>query len=245
VYWFLLILFIALILLTRWITKHVQGIGYLVTGDGQIAMILYFVLIFPGVLVHELSHAITAKLLRVRVRHLRIGIRRKGKSNQVALGSVDIAQTDPVRASLIGLAPLLVGCTAILLISDRVLGVHMLATFSPTSFWQEIKSMISVPDVGIWAYFVFALGNAMLPSSSDRQAWGPALILIVFVGALAYFSGLFDQVAGSLHAWVRTGTNRLTYAFAVTVAIDLAFAIVLFVVEQTLALLGFGRLLYR
>lgn len=245
VYWFLLVLFIALILLTRWITRHVQGLGYLLTDDGQIAMILYFLLIFPGVLVHEVSHALAAWALHVRVHHLAIGIRRKANSRQVALGSVNIASTDPLRASLIGLAPLVVGCAAILLISDRVLDVRMLATFSVESFWQEIKRVWSVPDVGLWAYLVFAVGNAMLPSSSDRKAWGPALILAAFVGALVYFSGLFDALSGSLNSWLRNGANRLTYAFAVTVLIDLGFAAALFVIEQALALLGFGRLKYH
>ena len=96
-FWPLLILFCCLIVLTNWITKHVQGVGYLITGDGQIALVLYFVLMLPGVLIHELSHALAAWLLGVKVRHLSIGIRRKRRGGQVALGSVEVAGTDPLR----------------------------------------------------------------------------------------------------------------------------------------------------
>ena len=75
VFWPLLILFCALVLLTQWITKHIQGIGLLLTQDGQIALLVYFCLILPGVIIHELSHAVTAWVLGVRVRKLNIGIK--------------------------------------------------------------------------------------------------------------------------------------------------------------------------
>jgi hypothetical protein len=224
--------------------KHVQGIGVLLTQDGQIALILYFVLILPGVFVHELSHALAAWLLRVRVRHLSIGIRRKGNTPKVALGSVDIVRTDPIRGSLIGLAPLIAGCTAIVLISYRVLGLGRLGTFNGQTFWSDLRSAYHTPDFGLWAYLVFAIGNAMLPSSADRRSWGIAALFVLFAGAIFYFSGLFDTYSDSLERWVRSGTNQLTYAFAVIVIVDIVFAALLFLIEQGLALLGFGRVKY-
>jgi hypothetical protein len=245
VHWPLLILFLCLIALTRWNTKRIQGIGYLVSQDGQIALVLYFVLILPGVITHELSHALTAWFLRVKVRHLSIGIRRKGNSQQVALGSVDISRTDPVRASLIGLAPLIFGCGAIWYISGRVLGVRPILPVSLPRLWTELQIVYTTPDFWLWAYLVFAISNAMLPSAADRQSWGTALILIAFIGALIYFSGLFDALSGTLTRWLNNGASQLTLAFAVTVAVDLVFAVVLWIAEQLLALLGFGRLEYR
>ena len=242
---YLVILFCGLVVLTRWITKHVQGIGYLLTEDGQVALVLYFVLILPGVLLHELSHALAAWVMRVKVRHLSIGIRRKGRSNQVSLGSVDIANTGPIRASLIGLAPLIFGCAAILLISSRVLGLGELGTFNMSRFWQEIKTVYHVADFWLWAYLVLAIGNAMLPSAADRQAWGVALIFLLFAGALFYFTGLFKVYSDSIGRWVRNAGTQLTYAFAVTAAVDLIFAALLFLVEQALALIGMGRIQYR
>jgi len=224
VYWSLLIAFVLLIFLTQWITKHVQGVGLLVTRDGQVALILYFLLIFPGVVIHEISHALTARLLRVHVRHLSIGIRRKPNRQQIALGSVDIATTDPLRASLIGLAPLVAGCVAILLISDQVLGLETFESFSVPAFWREVRAARNVPDVGVWIYFVFAIGNAMLPSGSDRQSWGLALVFVLFLGALAHFSGLLEAVSEPLGRWLWAGANRLTYAFSITIVIDLCAA---------------------
>jgi hypothetical protein len=239
----LIVTLVLLFFLTYWITKHIQGIGYLLTGDGQIALVLYFVLTLPGVLLHEVSHAVVAWLLRVKVRHLSIGIRRK-RGRHVALGSVDIARTDPIRASLIGLAPLVTGCGVILLISSRVFGFGRLGAFSGQAFWRELQGVLNAPDFGLWVYLVFSIGNAMLPSASDRRSWWVTLLFLSFVGAILYFAGLLDKYAGPLGRWARDGTSYLTYAFAVAAAVDLVFAAVLFLTEQGLALLGFGRIKY-
>jgi hypothetical protein len=231
--------------LTNWITKHVQGVGYLITGDGQIALVLYFVLMLPGVLIHELSHALAAWLLGVKVRHLSIGIRRKRRGGQVSLGSVEVAGADPLRGSLIGLAPLISGCAAILIINSQVFGLNTQAGFSLSLFWQKLQSAYYVPDFWLWVYLVFAISNAMLPSAADRRTWGIALLFLAFVGALVYFSGLFDQISYTLGLWARNAADQLTYAFAITVIVDFCVMGALFVLEQALALFGFGRLEYR
>jgi hypothetical protein len=231
--------------LTNWITKHVQGVGYLITGDGQIAMVLYFVLMLPGVLIHELSHALAARLLGVKVRHLSIGVRRKRRGSQVALGSVEVAGTDPIRASLIGLAPLISGCAAILIINSQVFGLDAQAGFSLSRLWQELQSAYYVPDFWLWVFLVFAISNTMLPSAADRRAWGIALLFLAFMGALVYFSGLFDQISYTLGRWARNAADQLSYTFAITVILDLFVVAALFVIEQALALLGFGQLEYR
>ena len=249
--WLLLLLIFCLVLLTQWITKHMQGIGYLITGDGQIALYLYFLLIFPGVLIHELSHAVAAWLMGVKVRRMSIGIRRKGRGSQVALGSVDIGSTGPIRASLIGLAPFVAGCVTILIIGGQVFHLRLPTPFTLIRFWQELRMAYNVPDFWLWAYLVFAISNAMLPSAADRRAWGTTLVFVLIIGAIAYFSGVFVGTPSLRNAsiaigrWLWNAVDQLTYAFAIAVAVDLVFAAALFVAEQALAFLGFGRLEYH
>jgi hypothetical protein len=251
VFWSLLILFCCLVLLTQWITKHVQGVGYLITGDGQVALYLYYLLIFPGILIHELSHAVAALLMGVKVRRMSLGIKRKRGGSQVALGSVEIAATGPFRASLIGLAPFVAGCAAILIIGGRVFGFWLPAPFSFARFWQELQTVSQVPDFGLWVYLVFAIGNAMLPSAADRRAWGTALIFLLIVGIVAYLTGIMNSAPSvrrasmALGDWLWTAGEQLTYAFAIAVIVDVVVAAILFLFEQALALFGLGRLEYR
>ena len=237
--------FVGLLVLTRWITKHVQGIGYLLTGDGQIALVLYFLLILPGVVLHELSHALTALILGVRVRRFSIGIRRKGKSQQFALGSVEIASTDPFRASLVGVAPLVTGCATILWISSSILRLEMLPAFAGPGFWNTLLSIYETPDFWLWAYLVLAIGNSMLPSAADRGSWKTTLIFAAFVGTALYFSGLLTKISATLSSWARASAAQLAYAFMVTVVVDLVFGVALVTVEQLLALIGLGRVQYH
>lgn len=244
IYWYLLISFGALLLLKRWITRHVQGIGYLLTEDGQIALILYFWLMLPGVLLHEFSHALAAWILRVKVRRFSIGLGKRS-GQKVALGSVDIAKTGPIRAALIGLAPLVSGCAAIMAISSQALGMGTLTLFGVQRFWQDLQGIYSAPDFWVWMYLIFAIGNAMIPSTADTNSWGVSLIFVCFAGAVFYFTGLFDIYSDPLESWARRGVYQLTHAFAFIAIVDLAFAVLLFLVEQGLALLGFGRLRYR
>ncbi len=239
----LIVSFGLLLLLTRWIARHVQGIGYLLTEDGQIAIAIYMILTLPGVLLHELSHALAALLLRVKVRRFSIGIQYKRK-DQVALGSVDIARTDPIRASLIGLAPLVTGCATILLIGSLALGLGRFEPFSPRAFWRELPTMYRASDFWLWVYLVFAVGNAMFPSAADRHAWWLALIFIAFVGVILYFAGLLDELSAAAGGWAQSAMNLLTYAFAVTAIVDVFFGVLLFLIEQSLGLLGFGRIKY-
>jgi hypothetical protein len=241
----MLLSFGAMLVLSRWITKHVQGIGYLLTQDGQIALILYFLIILPGVLLHEFSHALMALLLGVRVRRLSIGLRRKAGGRQVALGSVDIAATDPIRASLIGVAPLVTGCTTILIVCGRILHIGLLPPLGTSGFWQALKRIYAIPDFWLWMYLILAVGNAMLPSAADRQSWGPAIVFVAFLGAAFYFSGLLDSASTTLSTWASSGASQLAYAFGVTAVVDVVFIALLLLFEQLLAMFGLGRIQYR
>jgi hypothetical protein len=240
----MLVLFAALLFLSRWITRHIQGIGYLLSGDGHVALLLYFLVILPGILVHELSHALTALLLWVPVRRFSIGLRPKGQGDQMSLGSVDIAETDALRSSLIGLAPLIAGCGVILLIGQHIADVDSLPQFGSPGLWGDVRLAYRTPDFWLWVYLLLAVGNAMLPSAADRSSWGAALVFVGFVGAALYFSGLLEGASATITRWAAGTASLLSYALAAAVAADLLFASLLLTVEGALALLGLGRVQY-
>src|SRR5512147_2293768 len=98
------IVFVLTIFLQRWLHRHIQGLALILTGDAGCAIRFLFYLLMPGVLLHEMSHYVMARLLLVRTGAFRVGI---GNTNrrQVSLGSVNIERTDPIRESLVGIAP--------------------------------------------------------------------------------------------------------------------------------------------
>lgn len=225
---------LALLWLTRRITRTLQELSMRLVNDPDVALIIYFVIVLPGVVIHEMSHWLMAKLLRVRVTFPSLGPVRKGRSNRVSLGSVRVSKVDPVRASLIGLAPLLGGSAVILIIGNLVLGVGELANVVSgqglAGILDALAQMAQVGDFWLWLYLIFAVSNAMLPSESDMAAVRPVLIFLggaaVVVLVVTGVRGISPEVVDGVNAVA----GYLATAFGLTLAVDIVFIAVIFLV---------------
>jgi hypothetical protein len=188
-------------------------------------VVLYAIPLFPGVVLHELSHAATALLLGARIG--RISLRPKLTGQRVQLGLVPVQKTDPVRNSLIGLAPLLVGSVAILAIGYGVFGLdgvgEALANLDWFGLASAVEGMLAAPDAWIWFYVIFAVSNTMIPSRSDRQSWTPVILFLVLIAVLVWVSGLGQTLAASLSRPVTTGVRWLAAMTTLTTLVDLPF----------------------
>jgi hypothetical protein len=215
----------------QWITRLIQELSLRWVGYPDVALVVYFTLVLPGVVIHELSHWLVASLLGVRVRKLSIGPVRKGRSRQVSLGSVQVGNVDPLRASLIGLAPLLGGTAAILLIGTVVLGVgsvaDAMAAWGMDGMLAGLQEMASVPDLWLWLYLIFAISNAMLPSQSDMAAIRPVLIFLGLVVAVVLIVGGLPAIPGEVVQSVNAVAGYLASAFTLTLAVDGLFVAVI------------------
>ena len=179
-----------LLLMQRWIHTHLHGISLLLMGQPERAVILYAIVLFPGVLLHELSHWLMATLLGVRTGSFSLLPRRQADGS-VQLGYVEYYKSSTLgafRESLIGGAPLVTGTAVILLIGFRIFGVTDLTAAIQSgdvdTLITALSQVFAVPDFLVWLYLLFAVSNAMMPSRSDRRAW-PALILTLIVIAIA------------------------------------------------------------
>ena len=52
---------------------------------------------------------------------------------------------------MIGLAPLITGCGATLLISSQIFGIDRVSSFGLEQFWQELSGIYRTPDFWLWA----------------------------------------------------------------------------------------------
>jgi hypothetical protein len=238
-----------LLLVERWIHRHLQGTMLLLTGDREIAVVLYALPLMPGILLHEISHALVAKLLRVRVG--KVSVRPKLADERIQLGFVPVEETDAVRASLIGLAPLLTGSAIILLIGYLFFdiggvvgsGIGSPADLTdinanallPFRLLTHFVGMLKTPDVWLWTYLIFAISNTMLPSESDRQSWTPIVLFLVLAVALAWFAGLGPTILERLREPLSLATRWLTAMYGFTIIADLPFMGLILLVEWTLS----------
>ncbi|MCK6625352.1 MAG: hypothetical protein L6R45_09265 [Anaerolineae bacterium] len=220
--------------LKRWITAHVQGVAFLLTGNPRVAMWLFWVLFLPGTLLHELSHWLTAFLLGVKTGRFSLWPQMK-KGGELQMGSVQVELSDPFRHSLIGLAPLIFGTLAVLLIGQGLLNLGRLGTaFNSGDVEQIIEAvarLLLVPDVWLWLYLIFAISNAMLPSASDRESWRTVLIYLGLTLGLALGLGLNPTMPLELQNFGLTLMAYLLSAFVITLVIDIFFVLLIAGVE--------------
>ena len=218
---------ICLIFMQRWIHAHLHGVSLLLVGRPEVAIVVYAIVLFPGVLLHEVSHWLSANLMGVRTGGMSLLPRRR-EDGTLQLGYVEYYKTrtfDPIRESLIGAAPLVAGTAVILLIARHVFGVTDLATAIVSAdvnvLADAVTQLLATPNALVWIYLIFAVSNAMLPSKSDRHAW-PAFFVIMFiftlvVAFLARGTALFDNLARP----VAVLFGYLGTAFSIAIAIDL------------------------
>ena len=104
----LLLLLGPLLFLQRALHREIQTVFLLITRRPEIAVAMFSMLFFPGVLLHESSHYLMAKILGVRTGRVSL-IPESIEGNRLRLGFVETSTTDILRDALIGTAPLLAG----------------------------------------------------------------------------------------------------------------------------------------
>lgn len=241
----------VLLMLQRWIHRHLHGISYLITGNKHWAVLAYALILFPGVLLHEVSHYLAATLLGIRTGTLSLLPQIK-KDGSIQLGYVEYykdKQIGPIRESLVGGAPLIAGTAAIVLISLYVFRLTEAAAAvqqgSIDSLTIALGQLVSTNDFFLWLYLLFAVSNAMMPSSSDRRAWPAFLTILAVVGFVLYLFGLQQYLMQGLAGPVAVVFGYLGLAFSITIAVDLFVMGFLYVVESLIGRLKGVELVYN
>ncbi len=181
--WLLLTLALFIIL-QRLLHREIQAFLLILTRRPGMTQVIFALIFFPGVLLHELSHFLMAKLLGVRTEGFSL-IPQAMPDGRLRLGAVETLSGGVLRDSLIGAAPFFTGClfvafTAIFRMQLLPLW-DLLRSANWEGFWIRLGSVPLVPDFWLWFYLGFAVSSTMMPSASDRHAWRP---LGLIVGAL-------------------------------------------------------------
>ena len=218
---------VLLLLTQRWIHAHLHGVSLLLTGRPDWALYVYALVLLPGVILHEVSHFLAARMMGVRTGGISVMPRRQ-PDGTLQLGYVEYYRgrmLDPMRESLIGGAPLITGTLAIWLIANRVFGVTNLTAAVQTGDVSAVagamSQFVAAPAFLVWLYFLFAIGNAMLPSKSDRHAWPAFLLFLMGLTMLIAFatrgSAMMDDLARPVATFFLYLATALFTAFAVNV----------------------------
>ncbi len=219
----LLLEFFFLWLLSRRLSETIFTFFLVLFRSPQFALTAITLLLFPGTIIHELSHLFTAEILGVRTGKLNLtpeGI--DGRQKEIRAGSVAIAKTDPVRRTAIGVAPVVMGVVALSAIAYMI---HR----SDMSDRSDMSYVIKI----IQYYLLFAVSNSMFSSKEDMKGVVPVFVTLGLFAGAAYIAGLRIGLTGqALETSIRL-IDSLTRSLGLVLAVN---GVILLVVKILLAL---------
>ena len=219
---YLVLLLVPLIYLQRFLQREIQSVFLLITRQPEISMALFSLLFLPGVVLHEVSHFLMAKLLGVHTGRFSI-IPKKLEGGRIQLGYVETSETDFVRDALIGVAPLLTGVLFVVFVGVSRMGMDAMWSTLIKGELSMINpifvSMLARPDFWLWFYLVFTVSSTMLPSASDRRAWLPVILVLLFLLGLILLAGVGPWLLARLGSPLKSAIDALTMVLGVTVLI--------------------------
>ncbi|MBI3362081.1 MAG: hypothetical protein HY023_13340 [Chloroflexi bacterium] len=217
VFWLALFL-IALLYLERRVHVSIERIGQYFFAWPEKALIFHAAisaLAVPGVALHELAHWITALLVGIPTGRFSLTPERQ-PGGSLRLGYVEVGRADPLRESLVGIAPLLFGAAAVIVIGGFALRAEFnvgelaaaLAALDAGAAWRAATASLSLSSI-LWLYLLFAIANSMMLSPSDRRAWLPAAFILIVVAAGMYALGAGAAVLGLVAGPLLAGMTAL------------------------------------
>jgi hypothetical protein len=240
---------VPLLYVQRWIHRHLFGVSYLISREKQAATLFYYGLLLPGVILHELSHYLMAGVFNVR--SIRFAIYPEVQEDgSLEMGFVQLEYVfNPVYAAFIGIAPLLAGMLAVILISNSVLDLPSFFARVRTGDIYEIgaaiQTLVTKPDFPLWAYLLFGIANAMMPNREDRRGWWIVLVVAVLFLGFMTIIGLGNIVAAWLAGPIAQALYSLSAVFGTVLFVDGVAALLIASIEWVLERLTGQRVEYQ
>jgi hypothetical protein len=183
---------VVFVFLQRALHREVQAVFLILTRKPGLTQTIFAIIFFPGVLLHELSHFIIAKVLGVQTGNFSL-VPQAQPNGRLRLGYVETASGGFVRDALIGAAPLVTGCLFVAYASISLLHLpplwDQLRAADWSGFWAGLLEVPKNTDFWLWFYLTFTISSTMMPSASDRHAWLPLGLLAAGLIVVALLAG--------------------------------------------------------
>jgi hypothetical protein len=213
-----------LLILQSRLHREIQAVFFLITRRLDIAITLFSILFFPGVLLHEGSHYIMARLLGVQTGRFSLIPRPLGEG-KLQLGYVETAPADWLREALVGMAPLITGglfvAYAGLFQLKIISSGQALLAGSPEIFLQSFRTLVAQPDFWLWFYLALVVSSTMLPSESDRRAWLPVGLILLCLLGISLVAGAGPWLYENLAAPMNQVLRSISLVFGISAALHL------------------------
>ena len=193
---------IGLFLLSGWLTQTIYSTIARISRSQRIAMSVTTALLFPGTVIHELSHLFVAEIMGVKTGTLTL-VPEGLEDQEIQAGSVAVAKTDPFRRTIIGVAPVIVGMGAITAIS------YMSNMIDMTYMMKTIQY-----------YLLFVISNSMFSSKEDMKGVIPVVATLGILLAAGFLVGFRFSLTGQAEVLVLRVLDSLTKSLGLVLAVN-------------------------
>lgn len=207
------------IFLQRSLHREIQAFFLIMTRRPVMTQVIFALVFFPGVLLHETSHFLMAKLLGVQTGKFSL-VPQAQMDGKLRLGYVETASGGFIRDALIGAAPLVTG--SLFVAYAGIYQMHLLPLWDLlrvadwAGFWMMLMTVPQTPDFWLWFYLTFTISSTMMPSTSDRQAWLPLGLLVVGLVGVAILAGAGTWMLANLAPRFNQFLRTLAMIFALS-----------------------------
>lgn len=226
------------ILTQRRFQRELQAVFLLITRRPQWSIVAFSILLFPGVLLHETSHYLMARILGVRTGKFSL-LPELMPNGVVRLGYVETAKVDFFRDSIIGAAPLFTGGLVTAYLGMVRLGVGGLVPLAAAgdfvAFFQTIRQLPLLPDFWLWFYLAVAVSTTMLPSPSDRTSWASLGILLGALIVVALIAGAGPWLAANILPYLNLGMRSVSVVFLISLVVHLILLLPIWLLRVTIS----------
>lgn len=205
---------ISIFLLSPRIQNNIYNVFLLISRNKKLSLGLLLAVLLPGTIIHELSHFIVATLTFVPTQSISIiPIVEEGR---VKAGSLRHANTDPIRQTAIGLAPMIVGITLIYFV-----GKYVSANFN----LEPNAGRITLYAATVYVLFISSI--SMFSSRKDIEMARFVVPIIVIIILVLYVNGITLSFSQDILQKFESFSNSLAISLGITFGIDLAVLLVL------------------
>ena len=190
-----------------------------------IAITIMTIVLFPGTVLHELSHLFTAEILGVHTGKLTL-VPESIEEDNIQSGSVAIAHSDPFRRTAIGIAPFINGIIVLTALSWWL-------THATEGTWLIINIQLTL---GIIFYLILTVTNTMFTSKEDMVGVVPVFLTIAILLVTGYIAGariiLPLSITNTLQSILISLTQNLGIILGINILGLILFSLLLFLFKK-------------
>ncbi len=102
--------------------------------------------------------------------------------------------------------------------------------------WSSVMNgIIDRPDFWLWLYLTFAVSSTMLPSTSDRRAWLPVFMSLLFLIVVGVLAGVGPWLIQHLAAPMNQALRAASAVMGISLLVHALFWLPMWLTHRLLA----------